>query len=162
MQDLWSKLSYSSDHVRVAAMFLDQPTSGSAVVDKLFVNKIGDKTAILRKCDMSTKILFCRHNNIQFWKRKDTFQKQNIDKISLQKGMTVSKSALSSECSSMLDPQPVTVYPASPRDPSRKFGFWSEHQVLHLFPDHCFVDICRHRDEIWPDMSTKKSVLDRH
>ena len=31
---------------------------------------------------------------------------------------------------------------------------------LHLFPDHCFVDNCCRRDEIWPDMSTKKSVLD--
>ena len=49
----------------------------SAVVDKRFVNKIGDKTAILRKYDMSTKILFCRHNNVLFWKRKDTFKKQN-------------------------------------------------------------------------------------
>ena len=29
--------------------------SDSAVVDKCFVNKIGDKTAILRKYDMSTK-----------------------------------------------------------------------------------------------------------
>ena len=33
----------------------------SAVVDKRFVNKIGDKTAILKKYDMSTKILFWRH-----------------------------------------------------------------------------------------------------
>ena len=31
---------------------------------------------------------------------------------------------------------------------------------LHLFPDHCFVDNCRRRDELWPDMSTKTSVLD--
>ena len=36
----------------------------SAVVDKCFVNNIGNKTAILRKYDMSTKILFCRHNNV--------------------------------------------------------------------------------------------------
>ena len=28
------------------------------------INKIGDKTAILRKYDMSIKILFCRHNNV--------------------------------------------------------------------------------------------------
>ena len=35
----------------------------SAVVDKPFVDKIADKTAILRKYDISTKILFCRHNN---------------------------------------------------------------------------------------------------
>ena len=71
---------------------------------------------------MSTKILFCRHNNVLFWKRKDTFKKQNIDKISLRKGLTVAKSVLSSECSAMLNAQPVTVYPASPRspdDPSR-------------------------------------------
>ena len=52
--------------------------SSSAVVDKRFVNKIGDKTAILRKY-MSTKILVCRHN-VLFSKRKDTFKKQNIDK----------------------------------------------------------------------------------
>ena len=44
----------------------------SAVIDTRFVNKIGDKTAILRKYDMSTKILFCRHNNVLFKKRKDT------------------------------------------------------------------------------------------
>ena len=36
----------------------------SAVVDKRFVDKIGNKTAILRRYDMSTKILYCRHNNI--------------------------------------------------------------------------------------------------
>ena len=60
----------------------------SAVVDKRFVDKIGDKTASLRKYNMSTKILFCQ-NNVPFWKRKDTFKKQNIDKISLQKGLTV-------------------------------------------------------------------------
>ena len=50
----------------------------SAVVDKRFVNKIGDKTAILRKYDMSTKILFCWHNyvGLLLWKRKDTFKKQ--------------------------------------------------------------------------------------
>ena len=43
----------------------------SAVVDKCFVDKIEDKTAILRRYDMSTKILFCRHNHVLFWKRKD-------------------------------------------------------------------------------------------
>ena len=44
-----------------------------------FVDKIGDKTAILRKYDMSTKttkILFCQNNSVLFWKRKDTFKKQ--------------------------------------------------------------------------------------
>ena len=46
----------------------------SAVVDKRFVDKIGDKTASLRKYDMLTKILFCRHNNVLFWKRKDLFK----------------------------------------------------------------------------------------
>ena len=46
----------------------------SAVVDKLFVDKISDKPAILRKYHLSTKILFCQHNNVLFWKRKDTFQ----------------------------------------------------------------------------------------
>ena len=44
------------------------------------------------------------------------------------------KSALSSECSGMLDAQPTTVYPASPDDPSRnsKFGFWSEHHCIYF------------------------------
>ena len=56
----------------------------------------------------------------------------------------------------MLDAQPVPVYPASPDDPPRnsKFGFWSEHHWI------CFVNNGHRRDEIWPDMSTKKSVLD--
>ena len=67
---------------------------------------------------MSTKILFCQHNNVLFKKRKDTLKKQNIDKRSLQKGLTVCESTLSSECSGMLDAQPATVYPASPDDPS--------------------------------------------
>ena len=74
----------------------------SAVVDKRFVDKIGDKTAILRKYDMSTKILFCLHNNVLLLKRKDTFKKQNIDKISLQKVWLFAESALSSECSACL------------------------------------------------------------
>ena len=47
--------------------------NNSTVVDKCFVNKIGNKTAIVRKYDMSIKILFCRHNNVQFWKRMDSF-----------------------------------------------------------------------------------------
>ena len=42
----------------------------SAVVDERFVSKIGDKTAILRKYDMLTKILFCRRNNILFEKER--------------------------------------------------------------------------------------------
>ena len=44
------------------------------------------------------------------------------------------KSALSSECSGMLDAQPATVYPTSLDDPSRdaKFGFWSEHHCIYL------------------------------
>ena len=44
------------------------------------------------------------------------------------------KSALSSECSSMLDAQPATVYPTSPDDPScnSKFGFWSEHHYIYF------------------------------
>ena len=48
----------------------------SAVVAKRLVDKIGDKTAILRKYDtfVLTKILFCRHNNVLFWKRKDSFK----------------------------------------------------------------------------------------
>ena len=42
----------------------------SAVVDKRYVNKIGDKTASFWKY-MSTKILFCQHKSELFWKRKD-------------------------------------------------------------------------------------------
>ena len=44
------------------------------------------------------------------------------------------KSVLSSECTSMLDAQPTTVYPTSPDDPSRnsKFGFWSEHHCIYF------------------------------
>ena len=37
----------------------------SAVIDKHFVDRICDKTAISRKYDMSTKILFCRHNSVK-------------------------------------------------------------------------------------------------
>ena len=60
----------------------------------------------------------------------------------------------------MLDAQPTTVYPASPDDPSRNLKFVILVRTsLHLFPGHCFVDHCRRWDEIWPDMSTKKSVL---
>ena len=73
------------------------------------------------------------------------------------------KSVLSSECSGMLDAQPATVYPTSPDDPAcnLKFGFWSEHHCTSFLTIHCFVDNCRRRrDEIWPNMSTKKSVLD--
>ena len=57
----------------------------------------------------------------------------------------------------MLDAQPATVYPDIPDDPSSLDLVGTS---LHLFSDHCFVDNCRCRDEIWPDMSTKKSVLD--
>ena len=73
----------------------------------------------------------CWH--VLFWKRKDSFKKQNIDKISLQKGLTIAKSA-ASECSSMRDAQPAAVYPATPDDPSRnlKFGFWSEHHRIYF------------------------------
>ena len=37
------------------------------------------------------QILFCRHDNVLFWKRKDTFKNKiyYIYKISLQKGLTV-------------------------------------------------------------------------
>ena len=104
----------------------------SAVVDKRLVDKIADKTAILRKYDMSTMILFCRHNSVLFWKRKDTFKKQIIDKPS--KRLDCLRKALSSECSSMLDTQPVAIYPASPDDHrgTHKFGFWSEYHCIYF------------------------------
>ena len=139
----------------------------SAVVDKRFVNKIGDKTAILRKYDMLTKILFCRHNNVLFWKRKDTLKKQNIDKISLQKRLDCLRKlgCQASAAAYLTLSQPLfTVYPASPDDPSRnlEFGFWSEHHFVIYFLTIVLstLDSCRRRDEIWPDMSTKKNILD--
>ena len=96
--------------------------------------KLPTKQTVLRKCDMSTKNLFCRHNNVLFWKRKDTFNKQNIDKISLQKGLTVCEKRAVKRVQRHVDAQPATVYPASPNDPSRnsKFGFWSEHHCIYF------------------------------
>ena len=63
---------------------------------------------------------FCFVDIIMYYLKKGSIylKKQNIDKIALQKGLTVCESALSSLCSSMLDAQPATVYPASPDDPS--------------------------------------------
>ena len=51
------------NRVQQAEMLYGEITS--AVIDKRFVDKIGDKTAILRKYDM-LKILFCQHNNVLF------------------------------------------------------------------------------------------------
>ena len=151
-RQLWVKLIF-----RVTVMI-------SAVVDKRLVDKIGEKTAIFRKYNMSTKILFCRHN-VLFWKRKDTFKKQNIDivKISLQKGLTAwekravkrvqrqQRHASRSACHCL---------PGQSRwyTPNLKFGFWLEHHCIYFLTS--FVDSCNRRDEIWPDMSTKKFVLD--
>ena len=61
----------------------------------------------------------------------------------------------------MLDAQLAAVYPASPNDPSRnsKFGFWSQHHRIY-FLNIVLSTIIAGRDEIWPEMSTKKSVLD--
>ena len=134
----------------------------SAVVDKRIVNNIGDKTAILRKYDMSTKIVCYRHN-VLFWKRKDTFNKQYIVKISLQKGLTVCKKRAFKRLQRHALRSAHHCLPRQSRwsrSRSSKYGFWSEHHCINLFPDHCVVDNCRCRDEIWPDMSTKKSVLD--
>ena len=63
----------------------------------------------------------------------------------------------------MLDTRPTTVYLANPDDPSRKlkFGFWSD-TSLHLFPDHCFVDNCRRRDEVWPDVDKEICPRQQH
>ena len=52
-----------------------------AVVDRHFVDRIGDKTAISRIADMSTEILCCRQNSvIHFWPLKTNtrhwFQRQ--------------------------------------------------------------------------------------
>ena len=71
--DMWSYL-WTLLHINITLHV-------SAVVNKHFVDKIGDKTAILRKHDMymyvcQQKILFFRHNNVLFWKRKDTFKKK--------------------------------------------------------------------------------------
>ena len=80
--------------------------------------------------DMSTKILFCQHNNDLFWKRKDIWKKTN--EIAFKKTWLFAKSTLLSEC--ILDAQPATVYPASPNDLSRnsKIGFWSEHHCIYF------------------------------
>ena len=61
----------------------------SAVVDKRIVNKIGDKTSNFEKTWHVDKDSVCQHSNVLFWKRKDTLKKQNIVRISLQKGLTV-------------------------------------------------------------------------
>ena len=135
-----------------------------AVVDKRFV----DKTAILRKhvdkdsvlSTKTTKILLCRHTSVLFWNRKQTFKNKIWNKPS--KRFDCLPKALSRECSGMLDAQPGTIYLASPVDPSHnsKFGFWSEYHCIY-FLTIVFVDNnCRRQDEIWPDMSTKKFVLD--
>ena len=82
--------------------------------------------------------------------------------MSLQKGLTVcEKHPCQASCSGMLDDQPATVYPASPDDPSHnlKFGIWWEHHCIY-FLTIVFFDNCRCLDYIWPDMSTKKYVLD--
>ena len=49
----------------------------NAVVDKRFIDKIGDKTAILRKYDMSTKILFYQHDNVLHVFEKERIHKKN-------------------------------------------------------------------------------------
>ena len=61
----------------------------------------------------------------------------------------------------MLDAQLATVYPASPDDPSlnSKFGFWSKHLCIY-FLTIVLSTIVAVGDEIWPDMLTKKSILD--
>ena len=61
-------------------------------------------SAILKKYDMSTKSRFCQHNNVLFL---------NIDKISIQRGLTVcEKARCQASGSGMLDTQPATIYPA--------------------------------------------------
>ena len=66
--------------------------SNSAVFDKHFVNKIGDKTAILRKYVMSTKdYVFVDIIMYYFEKERIHLKTNYIDKISLQKGLTVCK-----------------------------------------------------------------------
>ena len=42
-------------------MYMVQLMVASAVVDRPIVDRIGDKTANLRKYDMSTEILFWQH-----------------------------------------------------------------------------------------------------
>ena len=90
-----------------AVKWNEQRVVTSAVVDKCFVDKLGDKTAILRRYDMSTKILFCRHNHVLFWKRKDRLHlKNNIDKISHQKGLTVAKTRCQASAAACLTLSP--------------------------------------------------------
>ena len=133
----------------------------STVVDKRIVDKTGDKTAILKKYKISTKILFCRHNNVLFWKRKDTFKKQYIYsvKISLQKGLAVCEKHAFKRLQQHACAQPTTVYPASLNDPSRrlKFGFWSERHCIISWPLFCWrlSPSCRQRN-----LSSTTALLD--
>ena len=39
------------------------------------LSTLATKQQFWEKCDMSTKILFCRHKIVLFWKRKDTFKR---------------------------------------------------------------------------------------
>ena len=69
-----SEIVVGSHWAFLANFTFDDGVVTSDVVDMHFVDKIGDKTAILKEYDMSTKILFCRHNNVLYWRRKDTFK----------------------------------------------------------------------------------------
>ena len=97
--------------------------------------KMATKQQFWENTTCRQKLLFCWHNNVLFWKRKDTFKKQYIVKISLQKGMTVCEKCAFKWLQWHACAQPTTVYLASLDDPLRssKFGFWSEHQVCIYF-----------------------------
>ena len=103
---------------------------------------------------------FCFGDMIIFWKGKDTFKKQKKSKNRPSNRLDWLQKAYcqASVAACLTLSPPLFSYPASPDDPdcvTRSLG----RNILHLFPDHCFVDNCRCRD-IWPNMSTKKSVLD--
>ena len=57
----WSLNIENKQLTGVAFVDLRKAFDTSAVVDRPFGERIGDKTAILRKYDMSTEILFWRH-----------------------------------------------------------------------------------------------------
>ena len=132
----------------------------SAVVDKCFCWQNWRQTSNFEKMRHADKD--CFGNIIMYCFVKEKIHKKKIKKkrvkLSLQKGLTVCErlhcQASAAACLTLSPPlftQPVPMIHRVTR--SLDFG----RNILHFFPDHCFVGNCRCRDEIWPDMSTKKS-----
>ena len=84
------KSNMSGDGLCQTSLF-STPTHSNALVlssPSALSTKLATKQQLLENMTCRQR-LFCQHNNVLFKKRKDTFEKQNIDKISLQKGLTV-------------------------------------------------------------------------